>query len=123
MAMRNRERHYDVKQTKEDDFFTRMERKREDEPVLRDFQPIPPKKQPYIDTRPVKHVPVVEVRLMDMETGETAPFCLTFYGVPFTEFMKVPGGGAMIWAALARRGFGDRYTSSPFHIREVQVTR
>jgi hypothetical protein len=61
-------------------------------------------------------LPIVDVYLLDAEANQ-APFHLTFYGVPLSAFMMVPGGGDRIRAALERRGLTG-YTSSPFHIYE-----
>jgi hypothetical protein len=59
-------------------------------------------------------VPVVKVKLIDAN-GNEASFTLSFYGVPFDDFMATPGGGHKIREVLERRGLADRYVSSPFH--------
>ena len=60
--------------------------------------------------------PIVDVYLLDAD-AEPATFHLTFYGIPLSEFMIVPGGGERVRAALERRGLIG-YSSSPFHIQE-----
>ena len=64
-----------------------------------------------------KAPPIVQVALWDPQ-GNPAPFHLTFYGIPYAEFMKVPGGSAPIYAALNRRGLTG-YTATPFAIWET----
>jgi hypothetical protein len=61
-------------------------------------------------------VTTIDVFLLD-ENAQPAKFHLTFYGIPMSEFMRVPGGGERIRLALERRGLNG-YTSSPFHVHE-----
>jgi len=65
------------------------------------------------------YIPIVEARLID-GNGQYAPFNLTFYGIPLSEFRISPGGGSRIRAALERRGITG-YVSSPFAVFERRV--
>ena len=65
-------------------------------------------------------LPIVDVYLLDADANP-APFHLTFYGIPYSEFMIVPGGGERIRVALERRGLVG-YSSSPFHVHARPFT-
>jgi hypothetical protein len=69
------------------------------------------KKRPYI--------PIVEARLVNAD-GDTAPFRLTFYGLPLDVFLT-GDGGHRIRAALERRGITG-YVSSPFMVFERRLS-
>ncbi len=61
-----------------------------------------------------KKIPIVHVELVH-ESGNKAPFILTFFGISKKEFMS---SGSLIHEALHRRGLTG-YMSHPLLIDEV----
>lgn len=69
-------------------------------------------------------LPITDVGLIEIASGEPANFRLTFYGVSAKDLLWVAldgsgrSGAESIHAALRRRGIAHLYMSSPFLIHE-----
>lgn len=67
------------------------------------------------------HWPIVRVGLIDSDGG-LAPFNLTFYGISYEEFMRVPAPHPLR-EAMRRHKLVGRYTPAPSLVRQVFVPR
>lgn len=63
------------------------------------------------------YIPVVRVGILD-RNGKEARFTISIFGLPYSHFMQVPGGGNEIREALKLQGC-EGYMSTPFFIDRV----
>lgn len=84
-----------------------------------DPHPAEERPAPPPNPRKVQYIPIVVCPLIDAN-GRQAPFSLSFYGIPLSEFLVSPGGGTRIMEALERRGLVG-YVSSPFAVYERRI--
>lgn len=99
------------------EFAAILEATQVEEPKAPPPQPEPKVAEPVRPKTP--YIPIVVCPLID-QYGNPAPFSLTFYGIPLSEFMVSPGGGDRIRLALERRKLGG-YMASLFTVYERRI--